>query len=184
MMAFACRYYYYNQLKDGFVVLIFPPLKAFFIWINIEFTFRYFKTVQILKTFIHANPFEQIKAQEPSVMRRKRITDICVLSSLMVILLTGTVLMTVGFQCYQDNNDEKTHMSICKSLIVAGQFSILFLRSLTYGAELWAIWTIYKISDEHSQKLSEEHNLHIFHILIFTLAYIFDIAITALTVTG
>ena len=117
-------------------------------------------------------------------MRRKRITDLCVLGSLMLILLIGTVLVTVGFQCYQDNDDEKTHMSVCKSLIVAGQFSILFLRSLIYGAELWSIWTIYKISEEHNKKLSEEYNLHIFHVFIFTLAYIFDIAITGLTVTS
>ena len=100
LMVFGGRYYYYNEMKDGFMVLIFPALKASLLWLNIEFIFRYYKTAQILKTFIHANPFEQIKAQEPAVIRRKRIIDITVLSILASLLVTGTVFTTVGFSCY------------------------------------------------------------------------------------
>ena len=143
LMVFGARYYYYNELYDGFMVLIFPALKAFLLWLNIEFTFRYYKTAQILKTFIHANPFEQIKAQEPAIIRRKRTIDITVLSILTFMLLAGTVFTTVGFTCYQDNNDKKEHQEACQSSILIGQSIIFLLRTLTYVAELWTIWAFF-----------------------------------------
>ena len=97
LIVFSFQYYSYNEMTDGFMVLLFPFIKSLFIWINFEFIFRYFKTGQILKTFIHPDPMEQMKACEPSIVRCKKIVDITVLGIFLLLLIVSTILTAIGF---------------------------------------------------------------------------------------
>ena len=97
LIIFGLRYYSYNEMKDGFMVLIFPFIKSLFLWINFEFIFRYFKTGQIIKTFMHPNPFEQMKAFDPSVVRCKKIVDATLLGTFLLLLIASTILTAMGF---------------------------------------------------------------------------------------
>ena len=45
------------------------------------------------------------------------------------------------------------------------------------------IWTLYKIINENSKKLSESYGIQVCHIIVFSISYVFDITITGLTVT-
>ena len=57
LIAFALRLIRYDEKNDQILVYIFPSLKAFFIWLNIEFTFRYFKTAKTMRHVFHSDPF-------------------------------------------------------------------------------------------------------------------------------
>ena len=74
-------------------------------------------------------------------------------------------------------------MHKCKVSILVGQITIFVLRTITFGAELWTILTLFRIINEHSQKLSESCGIQVFHIIVFSIVYVFDIAITGLIVT-
>ena len=57
LIAFALRLMRYDEKSDQILVYTFPSLKAFFIWLNIEFTFRYFKTAKTMRHVFHSDPF-------------------------------------------------------------------------------------------------------------------------------
>ena len=58
LMFFAVRYMQDEEQYDKYLVYVFPSLKAFFIWLNIEFTFRYFKTARAMRLVFHSDPFQ------------------------------------------------------------------------------------------------------------------------------
>ena len=126
LIVFGIRYTSYDSISDEIMVFLFPSLKSFFLWLNIEFAFRYFKTAQIMKHVFHSDPLEQLKAQQPSVTRRNRIIDYCLLLLAVAIVVTETILCTKGFTCLdraKGSRDEKQYehdQERCKQLILAG----------------------------------------------------------------
>ena len=60
---------------------------------------------------------------------------------------------------------------------------VLGMRVLTFIAELWAIWIIYRITKQNSTKLIKSYFAQTFHLLVFGIDFIFDVIITYITVS-
>ena len=48
LIAYGFRYKKSDTINDKFITYLFPSLKALFLWINVEFAFRYAKTANIM----------------------------------------------------------------------------------------------------------------------------------------
>ena len=58
LLAYGIRYKKSDTIDDQVMIYLFPSLKALFLWINVEFAFRYSKTAYIMKLMFHPDPIE------------------------------------------------------------------------------------------------------------------------------
>ena len=63
LIVFGIEYCSFHYVSDRVMVYLFPSLKSFFLWLNIEFAFRYFKTAQVMKNVFSSDTYAQLEAQ-------------------------------------------------------------------------------------------------------------------------